>query len=472
MIGSAVLLCACCIVSGLLLVRGKDGAAAPSKLVYPDQPLPQYRFHLRWIESDREVAVSEEIAFTLNETEELDRLCLRCHASAYLSLATSPVATDDLIQTAYPDGFDEAALILEGCWVNDRLTEAHIDSAQPELLWLRASISPEESTNVLLRFRLKLPTCASLFGYSTDALRLVQVFPVLARRDTDAWDTGVLMPYASPQGMEASDVQITTDFPDAWQVIAGACRGTYDVSVLAMPVNTASVSGRAGHIRIDAFSAGAGRAQQLLMAAQRILPIYERHYGHLPWDEVRIVALSIPDTGCSFPGLILINDELADSQVEHELAYWLAGQWFGSVMYIDEVQDAWLVHAARQWARLRYIQDAYGAEEEQYYRRLWTALPMQENLHAAVTPGMSADAFPDLATYRSVMDGRAAAMLYAVDLMLDGRLDAFLSHLVAYYSFQRVGRAEFISQAQQLYAIDCSPLLTDWLDTLMTTESS
>ena len=92
---------------------------------------------------------------------------------------------------------------------------------------------------------------------------------------------------------------------------------------------------------------------------------------------------------------------------------------------------------------------------------------MQENLHTPVTPGMPADMIPDLSTYRAVMDGRAVSLFYALDEIMGGRFDSFLSFLLTSRPFTRVTRADFSEAARSFCGIDIEPLLTDYLDTYL-----
>ena len=90
---------------------------------------------------------------------------------------------------------------------------------------------------------------------------------------------------------------------------------------------------------------------------------------------------------------------------------------------------------------------------------------MRENLHAAVTPGTAADGFPDLYTFRTVMDGRSTAFLYALDTWMDGRLDSLIAELFRERAFTRIGRKTLADGIMKATGRDIGPLMLDWLDT-------
>ena len=59
------------------------------------------------------------------------------------------------------------------------------------------------------------------------------------------------------------------------------------------------------------------------------------------------------------------------------------------------------------------------------------------------------------------------ALLDALDVMTDGRMDTFLADLVRKYRFTRVSRPVFEAEALAACGVDIAPLMTDWLDTYM-----
>ena len=180
-----------------------------------------------------------------------------------------------------------------------------------------------------------------------------------------------------------------------------------------------------------------------------------------------MVSLPLTDTGYSAPGLVLLDSDLTGDELEHRLAYWLAGQWFGWAVSTDNAREGWFSCAARQWAALRWIRESKGAGTEADMRILWVELPMQEDLHAAVTPGTPADGFPDQAAYRAVMDGRATAFLCALDTWLEGGVDRLLNGLIRDHAFGRIGRDTLQKAVFEATGRDVGPLMTDWLDTYM-----
>ena len=156
-----------------------------------------------------------------------------------LSLAgcgsTSPAAAADVWERGYPHGFDEAALIQEGCWVDDELIRPVPDPEQPVLMWLDRPVGAGETVTIKLRCRLKLPDCAGLFGRAGGVVRLMQALPVLAARLDGSWDTAGLAAYGDPQETGLSDVQVTADLPQGYRLVTGPEAGVNQLSLLIVP---------------------------------------------------------------------------------------------------------------------------------------------------------------------------------------------------------------------------------------------
>ncbi len=90
---------------------------------------------------------------------------------------------------------------------------------------------------------------------------------------------------------------------------------------------------------------------------------------------------------------------------------------------------------------------------------------MAENPPGTLTPGSPIDYFGSLQDYASVVYGRGAALLMALDEMLGGRADDFLRAYAGFFAWRFVPRAEFEQFLNDYAGMDCSPLLLDYLDT-------
>ena len=460
--GAAILLMMA-MAAVLLLGLPRQSIEKAAPLQVPDLERPAYRVHLKYADDSRLLTVTEDVHWVNTETETFDRLCFRVNAAAYTDQTTAPGMAEDLFDTAYPDGFEAAELRQDGCWVNDALVQTEFDADNPVILWVNADVAPGESVDIRLRLRMKIPRCAMPFGVSDDVVRLVQALPALAARTAGHWDTSALSAYGAPPVMDASDVSITADLPEGYTLVCGAESASNQLSCLLLPGQWAAVSARVEGTECCVWAPTETKAQEMLTAAKAVWPVLVRRYGALPLPRLTLISLALSDRGFSAPGLVLLSNQLQPDELEFAAAYWLSGQWFGWAVH----GEAWLDCSAREWAALHTVAALRGQETADALKYLEVDLPMRENLHASVTPGMPGSEFPDLAVYHAVMNGRGAAFLYAADLWMDGRLDAFLVRLLTGHSFERISREVFLKEARLLTGKDMEPLLTDWIDTKM-----
>ena len=92
---------------------------------------------------------------------------------------------------------------------------------------------------------------------------------------------------------------------------------------------------------------------------------------------------------------------------------------------------------------------------------------MMESIPGSLTPGSPISYYNDYQDYRTIVYGRGAALLLALNEFLSDGTDAFLKAYVKEYAFQYITRKQFEGFLNQYSGQDVSPLLLDYLDTLM-----
>ena len=132
----------------------------------------------------------------------------------------------------------------------------------------------------------------------------------------------------------------------------------------------------------------------------------------------------------------------------------------------DPVNNAWQDEALCEFSFLSYWEKHHGknAAEEIFRREM---LPSLQVTYTATT-GSPLSWFSDTNQYRILVYQRGAAMLRALDDMMQGGLNGFLKHYRERFAFDIASREDFFSLLQEYSGEDYAPLLTDYLDTLIT----
>ena len=82
-----------------------------------------------------------------------------------------------------------------------------------------------------------------------------------------------------------------------------------------------------------------------------------------------------------------------------------------------------------------------------------------------VMPGAPLDRFSSMSEYTLVVYDRGAAMLCALDRMLEEGLDPFLRAYYERFAFGRATREDFESLLFEVTGEDLAPMMRDYLDT-------
>lgn len=456
---------------------GKAGREAP-------QGLNDYQVTLRLNPEENTLAVSETIRFRNDTGDPLDSLMLRTWLNAFKTEDTSPAALEELYDACYPDGFSSGGItIYDVIWNGERADCAYANGDETALRIAIPELSPGEEGTLVFRCLALIPNCAHRTGRVGNTFQLGNVIPLLSLYREGAWRTDEYAPIGDSFLSDCADFHISAYLPEgyvpacsavltrngegAWQ---GDVKGARDVALCASPDYQQAV-GRQGNTEVHSFAKTEAGARRALEYAQKALEIYASLYGAYPYPALTICSVDFPFGGMEYPGLCMIGESnYLDSKAETlelTIAHETAHQWFYALVGSDQVNDPWQDEAMCEYAMLRYVQKRYGAgsfENLKYYR---VDAALQEHLPGSLTPGSPIDYFGSLADYSSVVYGRGAALLLALDEMLPRGADDFLRAYADEFAFAFVNRAQFEDFLNRYADMDLRPLLLDYLDTAM-----
>ena len=201
----------------------------------------------------------------------------------------------------------------------------------------------------------------------------------------------------------------------------------------------------------------------------KALDTFSALYGEMPCPALTVCSADFPFGGMEYSGLCMIGesnylDSRADT-LELTVAHETAHQWFGGLVGSDQVKNPWQDEALCQYAMLRYVRARYGQGSFETLKALQVDAPMRESIPGALTPGSPIDYFGNLSDYSTVVYGRGAALLLALDEILPQGVDAFLRAYAETFAFRYVAREAFEEFLNEQGQMDLRPLLLDYLDT-------
>jgi hypothetical protein len=441
----------------------------------------------------RQLAVVEELELTNRGEEPRDSLVLRTFANAFQSPDTSPAATEELYQKCYPQGFSAGSLVISSAQLHREGQEGvtadyrYTDEAKTVLRFPLDSPWEKGQTLVLeLQYTLTIPKLAGRFGENSGFWALGNAFPLPAVSQDGAYREDPYYAVGDPFLSECMNFSVSLTLPkgytaagSAWPSVTPSSDGTSLYAFEALSVRDFALCLSNGYrlvqvmedgVLVSTYAKDDRQAAQALGFARQALSCYNRIFGAYPYPAYTLAQVDFPFGGMEYPSLVMLGSDLLQQggqDLELLVAHETAHQWWYGVVGSDQVNQAWQDEALCEYSLLPYVQQYHGiqAREDIRFSRIETA--MRVTVPLGITPGSPLELFADGSEYATVVYGRGAAFLVALDTALGGGLDDFLKAYYDRYRFRLLTRQDFENELRAFSGQDWSALMTDYLDTFM-----
>ncbi len=483
-----IAVCAAAALLVILLFALLPGGDAPretdARLAKAGEGLTDYTVTLRLDDQEDTLAISEVIQYRNDTGDALSTLMVRTWLNAFRTEDTSPAALEEMYDTCYSEGFSPGGLELyDVLWNGERAAYAFVNEDQTALEIQIPTLENGQRGELTLRCVAHIPACAYRTGKAGRDYQLGNVLPLLSLYQNGAWRADAYSPVGDPFVSACAHFHVTLYVPEGYVPACsapltkgedGAWRGDLTAArdfCLCLSPDYVTASGRAGETAVYSCAKTAQGAKRALEYAKKALETYAGLYGAYPYPAFTVCEAALPFSGMEYPGLCMIGadnyrEDKADT-LELVVAHETAHQWFYATVGSDQALQPWQDEALCEYAMLRYVYARYGQgsyETLKYYR---ADAPMREKLSGSLTPGSPVDFFGSLADYRTVVYGRGAALLLALNELLPGGTDGFLKAYAEEFAFRFATRADFEESLNRYAKMDLSPLLLDYLDTVM-----
>lgn len=429
--------------------------------------------------------VRQTLTLVSRINEPRDSLVLRTMPNAFQSMDVTPLNDPEEFDRWYPEGFSMGALMMQNV-IADGLPVSYryLDDAKT-VLSLPLSWQPGQSIRLELEYTLILPKAASRYGYLDGKYVFGNAFVLPAAWQDGQWRTDEYYPVGDPFCGDAYNFQVSVSAPDTfrcaataapqeehssegktvWSFNAPACRDF----ALVFSESDQEVTLQRGELTLRAFTRDPSQGRELLRYALAALETYGGLYGPYPYTSLTLAEFSYPYAAAAYPGLILLSSNvlMAGGQpLERTIAHETAHQWWYALVGSDAINHPWQDEALCEYSMLRYWSVRHGkAEADSLFSREY--LPSQQ-ISMNGTTGAPLGWFGSMSEYTILVYQRGAAMLWALDSMMQGGLDGFLRQYREKYAFRFATRDDFMNALAEYSDQDYQPLLIDYLDTLMT----
>ena len=416
-------------------------------------------------------------------------IILRSYTGAYLSLNSSPAASDELFEASYGATFSGGGVMIDSAAVDGKpVMPSWLDPAARTVLSLRLDTpwQPDETLTVSLTWHAAVPDCASRFGYSDGIWALGNLFPTPALWVDSEWDQTPYLSVGDPFRTACANWEVELTLPRAYQpaattyaepVIQGNS-AIYRYEVLAARDFALTIS--AGYqaakamedgVLVTAYAKNASDAKRLLTYSRQSLRCYRRLWGEYAYPAYTVAQVDFPYGGMEYPGLTMIGQSLLrtdDLSLEITAAHEAAHQWWGVQVGNDGVLQPWQDETLAVYAAAVYLGQFHGEGLRRDYTAAFLDSAMRERVAGPLTPGSPLDYFDNLSDYSTVVYYRGANLWTALEnLMGPDVLNHALADYQAQYRFKLASRSDLIGLLSAHAGQDLSGLVGDYLDTLL-----
>lgn len=480
-----LLLSVLCLALAFCLAFLPDKTFAVTRAENAAQGLNEYRYDIRFSPSEQLLYVTMELDYTNDTGKMLQDLVLRTYANAYQSEETSPAAIDYFYDSSYKQGFSAGSLALEGIWWNEQIITdwQYTDTAQTVLRVPIASLAPTEKGLLRLRCRIQIPECAHRFGYSQGMWQFGNALPILSLYQDGAWRTDPYCAIGDPFVSVCANYTVAITSPYGYTCAASAPVTTEKTSdglrfsmhgmamrdfAFVLSRDWVAETAKADDVIILAYAANEKTAGAAARYAAKAVKIYSKLYGDYPWPQLTVCMVDFPAGGMEYPGLFFLSNAYENpnlrASMELTIAHETAHQWFYALVGSDQYNQPWQDEALSEYALLQYVKERYGQSSYENLRYARILAPMEENIVSRVTPASPVDHFGSYTDYSTVVYGRGAALIDAVEQMTVD-VNSFLRSYCDTFAFDFASREDFDRHLNEWSGMDLSPLVLDYIDT-------
>ena len=436
----------------------------------------------------RQLTVVQSLTLTNRTGQTQPQAVLRTWPNAFRSADTSPVATEEMYDACYPDGFSMGALQMSAATAAIAGGEPadvpyrYADDAQTVLLLpLATPWQSGESVTLTLRYTVHIPRAAYRFGVHNGIWALGNAFAIPAVYENGAWRQDAYSPIGDPFISDCANYAVSVTVPSGYACAGTGLRSAQDnvftfralaVRDLALVISDRFTQARevAGGVELTAYATSDAYARELLGVMKAARACYDGRYGAYPYQSLCAAEVDFPVGGMEYPSLIMIASQVlkqGGQTVQQVVSHEVAHQWWYAVVGSDPAYQPWQDEALSTFSTLEYFETAMGRDARDELERSDIQTAMRVTVPGSVTPGAPSDYFESLSQYALVVYNRGAALFCALDRYLPGGLDEVLKTYYRRYAFGRATREDFERLLGDVTGEDLAPLVTDYLDTLL-----
>ena len=322
-----------------------------------------------------EAYLTEKVVFTNSSSVAIDELVFYLYPNAYRKDSANSAYFDDMLKTNTEFG----GIDVSGVKVNGVEAAFETEGILLEVS-LAEELGPDKSCTVDLGARIDVAGGTLRFGKDGSVARLSNFYPVLAYLDDNGWERAEYSRIGDPFHTASATYEVKISAPNnvaiatsGQQISVTENNGIRTVEATAEnAIDFAAVlsaeysleEATSGDVKIKYYSKGAGKSEFVAEATD----IFTEYFGEFPYPEFSVCESPFYYGGMEYPGLVVINSALSDSEKEEVIVHELVHQWIGCAVGSDGVHEGWVDESLTTFLAAYYFKLA--GDESRYLSEL------------------------------------------------------------------------------------------------------
>ena len=269
---------------------------------------------------------------------------------------------------------------------------------------LPRELFPQEKIDVSINYRLKIPNSSGILGYTESETKLSGWYPVLCAMEQDEWVEQTLSGYGDRYFSDVADyeVRLTVQKDEIVAssgkrvgVINSGDKVTYTYSgknvrdfAFCVSRDYVCVSGVSGVTLVNVYAYNNESAESVLRYAKQALNFFGERFGVIERDTFSVALCGLDAGGMEFSGIVYINKDLKDRELEEVVVHETAHQWWYGGVGSNPTEYAWLDEGLTEYSVLEYVGEYYGVLERS--QKVNDTYSLYESFHS-VAQGVGVD---------------------------------------------------------------------------------
>ena len=458
-----VLLAGGVIVSALFAAMAEEQAPARDR----------YTLSVEYMEEAQALHIEQRLVHYNHDADRLDRVVFYAAPNMFRRESALMYANDDL-EDVFFAGYAPGGIDLRSVRVNGEAADYGFQGEDELYLRVACDVAPGDAVTFDFDYYLLLTACGAFVGVGDTDVRLGAFYfiPGVYDEAYQEWNVKKPLPFTRWLYSGAGDYEVTLTVPDDMAVAATGTEagGTYhaeNVREFAMCFGrrwrvTERTTDSGVKVRVFSGLRNAGRVADMAVKA---IGHCEDWFGPYPVKELDICQSDYPLGALDYPGLILLSNDLMESdQLEKQVRFCAAQQVFGISAYVEPSADAWLSDSV--CAYLSYLM----LEADKGHDAFLTAInrdwvpDLQMTIPGGLRVTSDADLF-DAKDYAAVVLTRGAVVFHELREAMG--LKNMLSGLAEFYRMGRDGHTltemDLVSAMDSASGGSWEDFLTDWV---------